>query len=131
VCSEVNVLCIYLKIKRSTLDVKSKPCIFVGYGHDKFGSRCYDPIVKKLIHNRDVIFFEDQTIEDICKVKKSNSSIDDHLIDLDSALMIKEVSQGNILTQEEKQHDQDVDREQITVNNELDLNHDVITPKRS
>lgn len=36
----------------------------------------YDPIEKKLIRSRDVVFFEDQTIEDIDKDNKQRSSDD-------------------------------------------------------
>ena len=112
------------KNERSKLDTKSKPCIFVGYGHDEFGYRCYDPIAKKLVRSRDVIFVEDQTIEDIDKVEKSSSSIDDNLIDLDPVPMIRETTQDDI-AQEEEEHE-DVDTEQTIVNNEVDVNHDVI-----
>ncbi|XP_048234354.1 uncharacterized protein LOC125370936 [Ricinus communis] len=31
------------KDERSKLDVKSKPCVFLGYGQDEFGYRLYDP----------------------------------------------------------------------------------------
>ncbi|VFQ74335.1 unnamed protein product [Cuscuta campestris] len=53
------------KDERSKLDVKTRQCIFVGYGHDEFGYRLYDPVEKKLVKSRDVIFMEDQNIEDI------------------------------------------------------------------
>ena len=39
------------------------------YGQDEFGYRFYDPIDKKLIRSRDVVFFEDQTIENIDKIE--------------------------------------------------------------
>ena len=45
--------------------------------------RCYDPVGKKLIKSRDVVFIEDQTIEDIDKVERSSSSSDDDLVDVD------------------------------------------------
>ena len=51
--------------ERSKWDVKTKQHIFIGYGQDEFGYRFYDPIDKKLIRSRDVVFFEDQAIEDI------------------------------------------------------------------
>ena len=53
--------------ERTKLDGKSKECIFLGYPHEEFGYRLWDPINKKIIRSRDVIFFEDQTIEDINK----------------------------------------------------------------
>ncbi|VFQ98154.1 unnamed protein product [Cuscuta campestris] len=68
------------KDERSKLDVKTRQCIFVGYGHDEFGYRLYDP--KKLVRSRDVIFMEDQNIEDIQKMEKSESQSYDDLVDL-------------------------------------------------
>lgn len=57
------------KDERTKLDVKTKQCVFVGYGHDEFGYRFYDPIHKKLVRSRDAVFMEDETIEDIDKLK--------------------------------------------------------------
>ena len=66
------------KDERSKLDAKIRECIFIGYGHDEFSYRFYDPVEKKLVRSRDVIFVEDQTIEDIGKTEKSESlSTDD------------------------------------------------------
>lgn len=64
------------KDERSKLDIKSKQSIFLGYGHEDFGYRLYDPIEKKVIRSRDVVFFEDQTIEDIDKGDNSKFSDD-------------------------------------------------------
>ena len=72
------------KDERSKLDAKTRQCIFIGYGQDEFGYRCYDPIEKKLVRSRDVVFVEDQTIEDIGKVEKSKSQAE-NLVDLDPA----------------------------------------------
>ncbi|RDY02456.1 hypothetical protein CR513_14080, partial [Mucuna pruriens] len=55
------------KDERSKLDMKSRQCIFIGYGQDEYGYRLYDLIEKKLVKSRDVKFMEDQTIEDIDK----------------------------------------------------------------
>ena len=52
------------KDERSKLDDKCKPCIFLGYGHEEFGYRLYDPVEKKVIRSRDVVFLEDQTLQD-------------------------------------------------------------------
>jgi hypothetical protein len=52
------------KDERSKLDNKTKQCIFLGFEDDGFGYRLWDPEEKKIIRSRDVIFFEDQTIED-------------------------------------------------------------------
>ncbi|KAF2318902.1 hypothetical protein GH714_011547 [Hevea brasiliensis] len=59
--------------ERSKLDAKTRPCIFIGYGQDEFGYRCYDPVEKKLVRSRGVIFVEDQTIKDIDKAERSKS----------------------------------------------------------
>ncbi|KAB5537672.1 hypothetical protein DKX38_015205 [Salix brachista] len=56
--------------ERSKLDVKTRQCIFLGYGLDEFGYRLYDPVEKKLVRSRDVVFMEDQTIHDIEKTEK-------------------------------------------------------------
>ena len=67
--------CVYVpKDERSKLDVKTKQCIFIGYGQDKFGYHFYDPIDKNLIRSRNVPFFEDQTIGDM---EKPDSQIDE------------------------------------------------------
>lgn len=42
--------------KRSKLDSKAKQCIFLGYGHEEFGYRFWDPVTKKIIQSRDVFF---------------------------------------------------------------------------
>ena len=61
------------KDERSKLDAKTRQCIFIGYGLDEFGYRIYDPIEKKLVRSRDIIFMENQTIEDIDKAEKVES----------------------------------------------------------
>ena len=48
----------------------------------------YDPIDKKLIRSRDVVFFKDQTIEDIDKTEKLDSHTDESLVDVDPILII-------------------------------------------
>ena len=56
--------------EQSKLDNKTKQCIFLGYSNKEFGYRLWDPATKKIIRSRDVVFFEDQTIEDLDQVKK-------------------------------------------------------------
>jgi len=51
------------------LDAKTRQCIFLGYGLDEFGYKLFDPIAKNVVRSRDVVFVEDQTIEDIVKTK--------------------------------------------------------------
>jgi hypothetical protein len=72
------------KDERPKLDVKTRQCIFLGYGLDEFGYRLYDPVEKKLVRSRDVVFMEDQTIHDIEKTEKVVPQYSDGLIDLDS-----------------------------------------------
>ena len=47
----------------SKLDYKFKPCIFLEYSHEEFGYRLYDP-KEKVIRSKDVVFLEDQTLQD-------------------------------------------------------------------
>ena len=46
------------KEKRKKLDPKSQKGIFLGYGEDQFGFRIWDPVGKKIIRSRDVVFNE-------------------------------------------------------------------------
>ena len=62
------------KDERSKLDANTRQCIFIGYGLDEFGYTLYDPIEKKLVRSRDIIFMENQTIEDIDKAEKVETS---------------------------------------------------------
>ncbi|RDX90435.1 hypothetical protein CR513_27697, partial [Mucuna pruriens] len=81
----------------SKLDMKTRQCIFIGYGHDEYGYRIYgyrmygymmyDPVEKKLVRSCDVHFMEDQTIEDIDKVKKSTPEKDNSLTEIDPVRM--------------------------------------------
>ena len=61
------------KDERSKLDVKAKPCIFLGYGHEEFRYRLWDPLSRKMVRSRDV-FLEDQLLDDGDKVEKASSS---------------------------------------------------------
>ena len=70
------------KDERSKLDSKSRLCIFLRYGRDEFGYRRWDPVDKKIIRSRDVVFLEDQTIEDFGKGDQPKPKISD-LIDMD------------------------------------------------
>ena len=58
------------KDERSKIDSKSKECIFLGYGNEEYGYRLWDPVKKKIVRSRDVVFFEDQNIEDTQKPKQ-------------------------------------------------------------
>ena len=56
--------------KQSKLDSKTKYYIFLGYSNEEFGYKLWDPATKKIIRSRDVVFFANQTIEDLDRVKK-------------------------------------------------------------
>ncbi|RDY10772.1 hypothetical protein CR513_04649, partial [Mucuna pruriens] len=77
-----------LEDKRSKLDMKIRQCIFVGYGQDEYDYRLYDPVEKKLVRSCDVQFMEDQTIEDINKVKKTTPKKDNSLFAIDLVQML-------------------------------------------
>jgi len=54
----------YAKIpdaRRTKLDDKSEKCIFIGYGDRRMGYKLYNPITKKVIMSKDVIFEEDKS----------------------------------------------------------------------
>ena len=68
----------------SKLDVKSRECIFLSYDQDEFCYTLYDPVAKKLVRNRDVIFYENETIENIYKAKDSELKEKGEWIDLDT-----------------------------------------------
>lgn len=53
------------KEQRLKLDYKSVPCTFVGYGDEEFGYRLWDPVKKKLVRSRDVVFHENEIVGDI------------------------------------------------------------------
>ena len=59
------------KYERSKLDVKTQQCVFGGYGLHKFVYKFYDLVEKKLVRSHDVVFMEDQTIQDIEKIEKA------------------------------------------------------------
>ena len=65
------------------LDAKTRPCVFIGYGQDELGYRFYDPMQKKLVRNRDAMFIEDHTIQDIEKTDVTEFQYNDNLIDFD------------------------------------------------
>jgi len=68
--------------ERLKLDDKTRQCIFLGYGLDEFEYKLFDPIAKKVMRSHDVVFLEDQTIEDIVKTKVQVPQ-QEPLVDLD------------------------------------------------
>ena len=52
----------FVKIKRKDkLDFNSIKTVFLGYSSQKKGYKCYDPINKKILISRDVIFWENES----------------------------------------------------------------------
>ncbi|VFQ73301.1 unnamed protein product [Cuscuta campestris] len=68
-------------ISEKGLDCLAKKNVLSGV-KDANLKRLYDPVEKKLVRSRDVIFMEDQNIEDIQKMEKSESQNYDDLVDL-------------------------------------------------
>jgi hypothetical protein len=62
------------KDEMSKHDSKIKEYIFLGYGNDEFGYRLWDPIEKKLVRSRDVVFFEQEIIENVQNLDKAKTS---------------------------------------------------------
>jgi len=71
------------KDERSKLEVKTRQCIFIGYGMDEFGYKFYGPVGKKVIQSRDVVFIEDQTLKDVDKGEIPVVQPSDDVSDLD------------------------------------------------
>jgi hypothetical protein len=42
------------------LELRSQPCVFIGYGLHQKGYRCFQPFTNKLIISHNVQFIEDQ-----------------------------------------------------------------------
>ena len=45
------------KYERAKLDAKAKECIYLGSPRDELGFKLWDPINKKIVQSRDVLFF--------------------------------------------------------------------------
>ncbi|GJW67627.1 putative RNA-directed DNA polymerase [Tanacetum coccineum] len=75
--------CAIPKDERSKLDVKTKPCVFLGYGQDEFGYRLYDPVQKRLVRSLDVFGDdiqndEEQGADDVDAQEQPNLDEDVH-----------------------------------------------------
>ncbi|GJY78963.1 retrovirus-related pol polyprotein from transposon TNT 1-94 [Tanacetum coccineum] len=74
-------------MKDQSLLCKGKPVWFRGIGQDEFGYMLYDPVQKKLVRSRDVVFEEDLTLKDVEKAERETiPQHNDDLIDLDLGL---------------------------------------------
>lgn len=58
------------KDERPKLDVKTRQGVFIGFVQDQFGYKFYDTIEKKIVRSWDVVFIEDESLENIDKAKK-------------------------------------------------------------
>ena len=47
--------------KRKKLDDKAEKCVFVGVNETSKVSKLFNPLTKKIVTSRDVIFYEDNT----------------------------------------------------------------------
>ena len=68
--------------ERFKLDPKSKACIYLSSGEDKFGYKLFDPVNKKVLRSRDVVFMEDKTIKDIDSTIEED--LNTELVDMES-----------------------------------------------
>ena len=64
------------KEKRSKLDRKSTPCIFVGYGDAKFDYKLWDPKENKMIRSQDIVFHENEDLADFEKTVKPKATVE-------------------------------------------------------
>ncbi|RDX85278.1 hypothetical protein CR513_33552, partial [Mucuna pruriens] len=100
-----------LKDKRSKLDMKTRQCIFIWYGHDEYGYWLYELVEKKLVKSHNVQFMEDQTIEDIDKVKKTTHEKDNSLSKIDQVqILVNDLDTTNNNVQNSEQHNYVVDQ---------------------
>ena len=73
---------------RNKLDAKSMKGTFMGYGDEgEMGYKIWFPQLKKVIHNRDVVFNEARLLKNDCAsksetIKRSNFSMTSHLLGL-------------------------------------------------
>lgn len=82
--------------ERSKLDVKSKECIFLGYGDENFGYRLYNLVDKKVIRSRDVVFLEDQIFEEKDKATEKPKPSSDMPDSPDPVTVQEKSNQGGV-----------------------------------
>ena len=54
----MKLLCMFLRKIRSKLDNKVEKCIFIGYKDGIKGYKLWNPITRKAVYSRDVVFRE-------------------------------------------------------------------------
>ena len=92
----------------------------MGYGQNEFGYRLYDPVNKKLIRSRDIVFMEDQIITNIDKMEKVEFGNNDKLIDLEMISPTLMANQLDVKTQND-QHGAGDDSKHVEVRNSNDV----------
>lgn len=92
------------KQRRRKLDPKSRELIFVGYSQETKGYRFIDPVTKKLIKSRDVVFLEHQVIDkannNVLVTDGSNEiilNLDDDLSRIEKPLEAQDVVQHSMV----------------------------------
>ncbi|XP_040998981.1 protein DETOXIFICATION 27-like [Juglans microcarpa x Juglans regia] len=84
-------------------------CRHQGYGLDEFGYILYDPVDKKLMRSRDVVFIEDQTIQDIEKTDREVFQCNDGSVNLDPVYLTDFLVQVEHVVQDDQQSPSDAD----------------------
>ncbi|RDY02032.1 hypothetical protein CR513_14564, partial [Mucuna pruriens] len=90
------------KDEKSKLVMKTRQCIFIGFGHDEYSYRMYDHVEKKIVRSRDVQFIEDQTIEDIVQNSEQHNYGDQLLGDGFDVPLDDDVEEEQEMLQDEK-----------------------------
>ncbi|VFQ70711.1 unnamed protein product [Cuscuta campestris] len=125
-------------ISEKGLDCLAKKNVLSGV-KDANLKRLYDPVEKKLVRSRDVIFMEDQNIEDIQKMEKSESQSYDDLVDLNPTPVAHTPNATNGDQNEDNSHvphdfaDGNVEEESNEVHNQphVDTNSPTVALRRS
>ena len=66
------------KDERAKLDSKTNECIYLESPRDEFIHRLWDPINRRIVRSRDIVFFEGQTMEDFKKEKSKHRVVRDY-----------------------------------------------------
>ena len=112
------------KDERSKLDAKTRQCIFLGYDDEKWGYKCYDPVDKKVLRSRDVVFLEDQTVENF----EDGDKLDAHIRDLPSFELSHDVEKTRPHVASDSDSDDDAPQGQAVGhgnNSEADLGNNI------
>ncbi|RVX00702.1 Retrovirus-related Pol polyprotein from transposon TNT 1-94 [Vitis vinifera] len=82
---DARLLCIFPKMRDLSLDVKTRPCVFIGYGQDELGYRFYDPVQKKLVRSEMLCLWKTILYRILRRLNPMESQHSGDLIDLDLA----------------------------------------------